>query len=33
MTEADYVGFRVVRAVKEDDRLKNIRSKVTWWSD
>lgn len=32
MTEADFVGFRVVRAVDEDDRLKSIRSKVTWWS-
>jgi formylglycine-generating enzyme required for sulfatase activity len=33
MTEADYVGFRVVRAVEEYEGLKNIRSKVTWWSD
>jgi formylglycine-generating enzyme required for sulfatase activity len=32
MTSADYVGFRVVVAVEEDDRLKGIRSKVTWWS-
>ncbi len=32
MTESDWVGFRVVRAVEEDDRLKNIRSQVTWWS-
>jgi formylglycine-generating enzyme required for sulfatase activity len=32
MTEADYVGFRVVRAVEEEERLKNIRSLVTWWS-
>jgi len=32
MTEADYVGFRVVRAVDEYDNLKGIRSKVTWWS-
>ena len=32
MTEADFVGFRVVRAVEEYDNLKNIRSKVTWWS-
>jgi formylglycine-generating enzyme required for sulfatase activity len=33
MTEADYVGFRVVRAVEEYEALKNIRSKVTWWSE
>jgi formylglycine-generating enzyme required for sulfatase activity len=33
MTEADYVGFRVVRAVEEYENLKGIRSKVTWWSD
>jgi len=33
MTDADYVGFRVVRAVEEDPRLKGIRSYVTWWSD
>lgn len=33
MTDADYVGFRVVRAVEEDPRLKGVRSKVTWWSD
>jgi formylglycine-generating enzyme required for sulfatase activity len=33
MTDADYVGFRVVVAVEEDPRLKGIRSKVTWWSD
>ena len=33
MTEADWVGFRVVCAVEEDPRLKGIRSKVTWWSD
>jgi len=32
MTEADNVGFRVVRAVDEDARLLNIRSKVDWWS-
>jgi formylglycine-generating enzyme required for sulfatase activity len=29
MTEADYVGFRVVRAVVEQDNLKNLRSKIT----
>jgi hypothetical protein len=33
MTDADWVGFRVVRAVEEDARLKGVRSKVTWWSD
>ncbi len=33
MTESDWVGFRVVCAVKEDPRLKGIRSKVSWWSD
>ena len=33
MTDADWVGFRVVRAVEEDPRLKGIRSKVTWLSD
>jgi len=30
--EADYVGFRVVVAVEEEERLKGIRSKTTWWS-
>ena len=33
MTEADWVGFRVVRAVEEDERLKGVRSKVSWWSE
>ena len=33
MTDADWVGFRVVCAVEEDPRLKGIRSKVTWFSD
>lgn len=33
MTEADWVGFRVVCAVDEDPRLKGIRSKVSWWSN
>jgi formylglycine-generating enzyme required for sulfatase activity len=33
MTDADWVGFRVMRAVEEDPRLKGIRSKVTWWSE
>jgi formylglycine-generating enzyme required for sulfatase activity len=33
MTEADYVGFRVVRAVEEQPALKGIRSKITWTSD
>ena len=32
MTEADYVGFRVVRSVTEDERLSKIRSLVNWWS-
>jgi formylglycine-generating enzyme required for sulfatase activity len=29
MTDADYVGFRLVRAVQEQDNLKGLRSKVT----
>ena len=29
LTDADFVGFRVVRAVEEQDNLKNLRSKVT----
>jgi hypothetical protein len=29
MTDADFVGFRVVRAVEEQPHLKNLRSKVT----
>jgi formylglycine-generating enzyme required for sulfatase activity len=29
LTSADFVGFRVVRAVEEQDNLKNLRSKVT----
>jgi formylglycine-generating enzyme required for sulfatase activity len=29
LTDADFVGFRIVRAVEEQDNLKNIRSKVT----
>ncbi|MBI3823967.1 MAG: formylglycine-generating enzyme family protein, partial [Planctomycetes bacterium] len=33
MTDADWVGFRVVRAVEEDERLKAVRSKVSWWSN
>jgi formylglycine-generating enzyme required for sulfatase activity len=33
MTESDYVGFRIVRAVEEYPELKGIRSKVTWWSE
>jgi formylglycine-generating enzyme required for sulfatase activity len=32
MTEADYVGFRVVRGVDDPDNLKNLRSKITWQS-
>jgi formylglycine-generating enzyme required for sulfatase activity len=30
LTNADFVGFRVVRAVEEQDNLKGIHSKVTW---
>lgn len=33
MTDADYVGFRIVRAVEEQENLKGIRSKVTKESD
>jgi formylglycine-generating enzyme required for sulfatase activity len=29
LTDADFVGFRVVRAVEEQDNLKGLRSKVT----
>jgi formylglycine-generating enzyme required for sulfatase activity len=29
MTDADYVGFRVVRAVEEQENLKGLKSKVT----
>ncbi len=29
LTKSDFVGFRVVRAVEEQDNLKNLRSKVT----
>jgi formylglycine-generating enzyme required for sulfatase activity len=29
MTDADFVGFRVVRAVEEQDNLKGLKSKVT----
>jgi formylglycine-generating enzyme required for sulfatase activity len=32
MTEADYVGFRVVRAVNTDDPPAKVRSLVNWWS-
>ncbi len=32
MTEADYVGFRVVREVEPDQRFNNVRSLVNWWS-
>ncbi len=28
-TDASYVGFRIVRAVDEDERLQGIRSKIT----
>ncbi len=33
MTDADWVGFRVVRAVEEDAGSRRKCSKVTWWSD
>jgi formylglycine-generating enzyme required for sulfatase activity len=33
MTDADFVGFRVVRAVEEQENLKNLKSKVTRESD
>jgi formylglycine-generating enzyme required for sulfatase activity len=33
MTDADFVGFRVVRAVEEQPNLKNLKSKVTRESD
>jgi formylglycine-generating enzyme required for sulfatase activity len=33
MTDADWVGFRVVCSVEEEPRLKGVRSKVTWWSN
>jgi formylglycine-generating enzyme required for sulfatase activity len=33
LTDADYVGFRVVRPVEEYDELKGIKSKVTKQSD
>jgi formylglycine-generating enzyme required for sulfatase activity len=33
LTDAQFVGFRVVRAVEEQDNLKNLRSKVTRQSD
>jgi formylglycine-generating enzyme required for sulfatase activity len=29
MTDADFVGFRVVRAVDEQDNLKEFRSRIT----
>jgi hypothetical protein len=33
MTDADFVGFREVRAVTEQENLKGLRSKVTRESD
>ncbi len=33
MTDAQHVGFRIVCAVEEDERLKNIRSPINWWSE
>ena len=32
LTDADFVGFRVVRAVHEQENLKDVKSKVTWQS-
>jgi formylglycine-generating enzyme required for sulfatase activity len=32
LTDADFVGFRVVRAVEEQDNLKGFHSKITWKS-
>ncbi len=29
LTDADFVGFRVVRPVEEQDNLKGLRSKIT----
>src|SRR5207302_1568775 len=33
MTEADFVGLRVVRPVEEQANLKGLRSKITWTSN
>ena len=33
LTKFDVIGFRVVRAVEEQDNLKNLRSKVMRDSD
>ena len=33
LTDADFVGFRIVRAVEEQDNLKGLRSKVRWESN
>jgi formylglycine-generating enzyme required for sulfatase activity len=32
LTDADFVGFRIVRPVVEQDKLKGVRSRVTWES-
>ena len=32
LTDADFVGFRVVRAVEEQENLKNVLSRITWQS-
>jgi hypothetical protein len=33
LTDAEFVGFRIVRAVEEQDNLKNLRSRIRWASD
>jgi hypothetical protein len=32
MTDADFVGFRIVRAVKEQDDLRDLLPRVNWTS-
>ena len=32
LTDADFVGFRIVRAVEEQENLKNLRSGINWQS-
>jgi formylglycine-generating enzyme required for sulfatase activity len=33
LTDADFVGFRIVRAVEEQENLKDLRSKIRWESN
>ena len=33
LTDGDFVGFRVVRPVAEQDNLKDLRPRVTWDSE